>query len=159
MVSNFPEEDLQGSKVASPWNENLFKVDEKSPKLEFEMKEQFHTSTAQGLFACKRARPDIKSARPYISPAIAYLTTRVREPNQDDWNKLVRMMKFLKQTQSDVLTLRADGSKTLKWHVDAAFAVHPDFRSHTGATITMGQGAITSVSRKQGMTTVGNKRS
>ena len=34
MVSNFPEEDLQGSKVASPWNESLFKVDEKSPKLE-----------------------------------------------------------------------------------------------------------------------------
>ena len=77
MVSNFPEEDLQGSKVASPWNENLFKVDEKSPKLELELKEQFHTSTAQGLFACKRARPD-------ISPAIAYLTTRMREPNQDD---------------------------------------------------------------------------
>ena len=146
MIANFPEEYLQGSKVASPWNENLFKVDDKSPALSDEMREQFHTSTAQGLFACKRARPD-------ISPAIANLTTRVRTPNQDDWNKLVRMMKFLKQTQSDVLTLRADGSKTLKWHVDAAFAVHPDFRSHTGATMTMGKGAITSISRKQGMNT------
>ena len=68
MVSNFPEEDLQGSKNASPWNENHFKVDEKSPKLAVETKEQFHTSTAQGLFACKRTRPD-------VSLAIAYLTT------------------------------------------------------------------------------------
>ena len=37
--------------------------------------------------------------------------------------------------------------------MDASFAVHPDFRSHTGSTFTMGDGAITSISRKQGMNT------
>jgi hypothetical protein len=146
IVDHFPSEELQGAEVASPWNEHLFKVDEESPPLDKEKAELFHTVTAQGLFACKRARPD-------ISPAIAYLTTRVRNPNQDDWKKLVRMMKYLKQTKKDRLTLRADGSKTLKWHVDAAFAVHPDFKSHTGATMSMGKGAITSISRKQRMNT------
>ena len=49
--------------------------------------------------------------------------------------------------------LRADGSKSAKWHVDAAFAVHPDFRSHTGAIMTMGQGAITLISQKQAINT------
>ena len=93
MVEGFPKEHLQG-KVASPWNENLFKVQEKSPKLDTAIAELFHTVTAQGLFACKRARPN-------ISPATAYLTTRVRAPNQDDWDKLVRMMKFLNQTAKD----------------------------------------------------------
>ena len=83
MLSSFPQSELAGAKVASPWNENLFKVNEKSPKLSKEVAEQFHTTTAQGLFLCKRARPD-------ISPAIAYLTTRVKSPNQDDWDKLVR---------------------------------------------------------------------
>ena len=146
MLKSFPQEHLQGAKVASPWNENLFKVNEHSKPLSTEMQKQFHTTTAQGLFACKRARPD-------ISPAIAYLTTRVRFPNQDDWDKLVRMMKYLQQTSKDCLTLSADGSKTLQWHVDAAFAVHPDYRSHTGATLTMGKGAVTSISRKQGMNT------
>ena len=58
-----------------------------------------------------------------------------------------------KQTAKDKLTLKADGTGELKWYVDASFAVHPDFRSHTGATITMGKGAITSLSRKQGMNT------
>jgi hypothetical protein len=145
MIFNFPQEHLQG-RVASPWNENLFKVHEKSPKLKPEMAELFHTVTTQGLFLCKRARPD-------ISPAIAYLTTRVTTPNQDDWEKLSRMMKFLNQTVKDCLTLKADGSNTLKWHVDASFAVHPNMRSHTGATMTMGQGAIVSISRKQGMNT------
>ena len=66
------------------------------------------------------------------------------------------MLQFLKQTVKDKLTLRADGSGCLKWHCDAAFALHNDFSSHTGSTFSMGDGAITSLSRnKQGM----NKRS
>jgi hypothetical protein len=84
---------------------------------------------------------------------IAYLTTRVNNSNQDDWLKLVKMMKYIKQTRGDTVTLRADGSKTVKWYVDAAFAVHPDFKSHTGATMTMGNGAITSISQKQKINT------
>ena len=54
---------------------------------------------------------------------------------------------------NDKLTLRADGSGHLKWHCDAAFALHNDFRSHTGSLFTMGDGAITALSRKQGMNT------
>ena len=66
----------------------------KSPKLSREKTEKFHTVTAQGLFACKQARLD-------ISPAIAYLTTQVRNRNESNWRKLVRMVKFLKQTVND----------------------------------------------------------
>ena len=95
---------------------------------------------------CKRGRPD-------IAPAIAYLATRVRDPNVDDWLKLSRMIKFLQQTMEDRLTLRSDRSRNLRWHVDAAFALHPDFRSHSGITLTMGKGGITNISRKQGMNT------
>jgi hypothetical protein len=146
MLENFPQEELEGPTVTSPWNDNLFKVDEENPLLSKHKAEQYHTTVAQGLFLCKRARPD-------ISPAVAYGTTRVRNPNQDDWKKLVRMMKFLKQTQRDCLTLRADGSHTLRWHVDAAFKVRPDFKSQAGATLTMGKGAITSNSRKPSMNT------
>lgn len=144
MLTEFPDEDLKGAVVPSPWNENLFKVDESSPLLPKQKAETFHTFTAQGLFAAKRARPD-------ISPAIAYLTTRVRKPNENDWSKLVRMMKFIKATVKDRLTLKSEGTGILHWHVDASFAVHPDFRSHTGATFSMGAGAISSTSRKQGM--------
>jgi hypothetical protein len=146
MVQEFPSQYLDGSKVQSPWNENLFKVQEDSPRLPHCRSDLFHTVTAQGLFLCKRARPD-------ICPAIAYLTTRVTCSTDNDWEKLTRMMKFLKQTANERLTLRADGSGKLRWHVDAAFAVHPDFRSHTGAVMSMGHGAITSISRKQRMNT------
>lgn len=146
MVDNMPKEALQGRTVPSPWTENLFRVREDSPKLPQDQAELFHKVTAQGLFLCKRARPD-------IAPAIAYLSTRVRQPNQDDWSKLCRMSKYLQQTVNDKLTLQADDLNKMRWYVDASFATHPDFKSHTGATMTMGKGAITSISRKQGMNT------
>ena len=52
-----------------------------------------------------------------------------------------------------VLTLSAEQLNILKWFVDAAFAVHADFKSYTGMTMTMGQGTIMSMSRKQKLNT------
>jgi hypothetical protein len=55
----------------------------------------------------------------------------------------------VKGTAGDVLTLSADNLSVIKWWVDASFAVHPDFKSHTGAVMKMGKGAILSVCMKQ----------
>ena len=81
MVKEFPQENLKGASVASPWNENLFKVQHDSVPLEKEQAELFHTMTMQGLFLCKHGHLD-------IAPAIAYLTTWVQKPNHTDWTKL-----------------------------------------------------------------------
>jgi hypothetical protein len=35
--------------------------------------------------------------------------------------------------------------------MDSSFAVHPDFKSHTGAMMTLGKGAMQSIARKQKM--------
>ena len=51
------------------------------------------------------------------------------------------------------IILRADSSGHLSWHCNAAFALDDDFRSHTGSTFLMGDEAISSLSRKQGMNT------
>ena len=51
------------------------------------------------------------------------------------------------------MALSADNLQIIKWYVDASFAVHPDFKSHTGAIMTMGNGAIQSISRKQKLNT------
>jgi len=142
MIESFPKDVLLKGKVASPWTENLFKVDQKSKLLDNSKSEQFHTTTAQALLLCKRGRPD-------ISPAVAFFTTRVKASTEENWNKLVRMMQYLHQSRDGVLTLKADNYKVLHWHVDAAFAVDPDFKSHTGGILTMGHGAILSYSRKQ----------
>ena len=86
----------------------------------------FHTYTMKDMYACKRGRPDIHTA-------IAILCTRVRDPYEDDWRKFLQMMKYCNATRKDILWLSVDNIHGIKWHVDASFAVHPDFKSHTGA--------------------------
>jgi len=41
-------------------------------------------------------------------------------------------MKYLNGTRELVLTLSAYALNILKWNIDASFAVHADFKSHTG---------------------------
>jgi hypothetical protein len=71
------------------------------------------------------------------------------------WNKLVRLMKYLNGTRDLRLTLSADKLNCIKWYVDTRFAVHPDFKSHTGITMKFGdgEGAPQSSSRKQKLNT------
>jgi hypothetical protein len=47
MIATFPQKQLEGPRVVSPWNENLFEVDEKSIDLTKEEAELFHHKTAQ----------------------------------------------------------------------------------------------------------------
>jgi len=77
MIENFLKDVLLKGKVASPWTDNLFKVDQKSKLLDKSKLEQFHTTTAQALFLCKRGRPD-------ISLPVAFFTTRVKASMEED---------------------------------------------------------------------------
>ena len=65
---------------ASAAPENLFRVDENSIKLDSNSAVVFYNIVAKTLFITKKARPD-------ISTAIAFLTTRVRDPDVDDLEK------------------------------------------------------------------------
>jgi hypothetical protein len=114
--------------------------------LEKETAENFHTFVAKALFACKRVHPDIHTAN-------AVLCTRVKGPTTDDDKKLLRLMKYLNRTKKDKLILSADDLHVIKWYFDASFAVHPDFKSHTGAVATLGKGAPYTMSRKQKLNT------
>ena len=96
----------------------------------------------KGMFLCKRARQD-------LLPGVVFLASRVKEPNEGDWKKLLRMMDYLQATQDETASMSADDTQTIKWYVDSSFAVHKDMRSHTGAVMTLGHGAVVSDSTKQ----------
>ncbi len=51
------------------------------------------------------------------------------------------------------LTLDAQEMNMVQWWVDASFAVHPDYKSHTGAVFSLGNGRVISMSRKQKINT------
>jgi hypothetical protein len=145
MVDDFPLKFKTNETAPTPATDDLF-AEGDGKKLSKDDAEVFHTFVAKGLFACKRARPDIHTA-------IATLCTHVKGPNQDDWNKLIRLLKYCNGTRDDKLILSAENLHVIKWYVDSSFAVHPDFKSHTGGIMTYGGGATQSISRKQKLNT------
>ena len=126
--------------------DDLFVVNEDAEKLSEEGSTAFHHLVAKTLYVSKRARPD-------VSTAIAFLTTRVRAPDVDDWRKLSHMMEYLRVDRLRPLIMSANGSGVLMWYVDASFATHPNMRSHTGGGLTMGRGFPIVISTKHKLNT------
>jgi len=62
---------------------------------------------------------------------VAFLTTSVKSPYEDDWGKLKRVLKYLNGTRYLKLRLTVESMGMLKWYVDA-----------------LGKGATSSYSRK-----------
>ena len=71
----------------SPAANHLFEVDDNGIKLKPEQKDLFHEFVAKLLFLGKRARPDLQTA-------ISFLSTRVTEPDTNDYKKLIRLMNY-----------------------------------------------------------------
>ena len=86
-----------------PAGNHIFEIDSNGIKLKPEQKYLFHEFVAKLLFLRKRARPDLQTAN-------SLLSTRVREPDTEDYKKLIRLMKYLKSTKDIPLTLEADNS-------------------------------------------------
>ena len=101
MIEKFPyQKELGTTKIQTPAAKHLFQTREIT-KITKEKAEVFHTWVAKGLFLCQRARLDIQTA-------IAFLCTRVKNPDEDDWKKLIRLICYSKTTENLFLTLEAD---------------------------------------------------
>lgn len=144
MLNDMPD-DMEGEAV-TPAANHLFEVNQNGTKLDETASEFFHHVVAQLLFLCKRGRPDLQTA-------VAFLTTRVKEPDTDDYKKLMRVMKYLRGTKQLHLTLESKNVCDVKWWVDASFATHPDMRSHTGGVMSLGKGAVYGQSTRQKLNT------
>ena len=68
---------------------------------------------------------------------------------QGDYKKLGRVITYLKNTIYLPLIVWSDYSSSIIWNIDASFVVHPDCKSHTGASLTLGHGSALSLSCKQ----------
>ena len=145
ILTQFPDPKKE-KQAATPACTHLFKIDEKAVNLEPKKARIFHHYVAKLLYLAKRVRHD-------IGLAVAFLTTRIREPDIDDWKKLTRTIRYLQGTSNMKLTLEASQIPVSKWWIDASHAVHSTCRSHMGAAVTIGKGAIMSYSRKQRINT------
>ncbi len=141
IIKDFPEE-ITGTKI-SPAADHLFTVRDLSLTKVLPEKQAmaFHCAMAQLLFLSARAGQNIQ-------PATAFLTTQVRLPDKDDWDKVKRVLGYLKGTLHMPLILLADSLMLSRWWVDVAYAMHDDCRGHTGVGMSFGQGMALSYSWK-----------
>ena len=132
VLDECPGEWMKGPSV-TPVANHLFNVNPDCNKLGEEKASEFHHLTAKLLYLSNHARPDLQTA-------VSFLATRMREPDEDDYKKLCRCIRYLLDNADIPLTLEINGSGIICWWVDASFAVHPDMKSHTSVTVSMGGG-------------------
>jgi hypothetical protein len=154
IIATYEKADPKGGGTkTSAAPEDLFKIDDDCKKLNRVKSQEFHTLVAKTLYATKRARPD-------TCTAVAYLTTRVRQPDADNWKKLSHMIKYLRgSTRTLPLVLSASGTGILKWWADGSFAVYPAMQGHTGGGLTMRRGFPIVTSTKQKLNTRSSTKS
>jgi hypothetical protein len=146
IIMLFYEHDRSDKTAKTPAAEHLFKVNDETMSLSPRHATVFHNFVAKCLFLTKRARPD-------ISTAVAFLTTRVKGPDQDDWKKLVRMICYLRGTPDLPLILKSNSVPVPKWWVDGSHATHPNMRGHSGGCMSLGKGMPINTSTKQKINT------
>ena len=130
----------------TPAADHLFTVSPTPKLLPEETAIMFHHNMAKLLFLCKWAKPDLQTA-------VAFLSTRVKSPDEDDYKKLTRSMHYLRSTARLPLTLEVEHLLVFKWWIDWAFAKHPDMQSHTGGILSLGKGAVYGASTRQKLNT------
>jgi hypothetical protein len=131
---------------SDPAADHLFVIRPDVPKINLDKKELFHTGVAKCLYIAKRTRPDI------LLP-ISFLTTRVLAPDEDDWNKLHRVLKYLHKTRELGIGLECDEKMNTHAYIDASYGTHADYKSHSGMIISLGKGPIDVASTKQKINT------
>ena len=146
IVTLFEQYDNSMKTAKTPASEFLFKMHEDVKVLLEKQVAIFHTFVAKNLFALKHAQPD-------ISVAVAFLCTRVKNPDKDDWKKLIQLVHYLRGMAELPLILCADSATVVKWWVDGSHAVHPNMHGHSGGCISLGMGMLIMGLSKQKLNT------
>jgi hypothetical protein len=134
------------TQYAHPANKNLFVTTDGNTDLPEDRADIFRKFVAKLIWVEKRGRPDVETS-------VSFLCTRVKQPNEEDWFKFIRLMSWIKTTKDDVRFIGADDLLNLFVMIDSSHAVHGDMRGHTGGISTFGTGVFDQKSSKQRMNT------
>ena len=106
----------------------------------------FHSTVAKLIYISTRTRQDLLTT-------ISLLSKRVLHPTLEDWNKFQRALRYLENTKTQNLKLGMTILLTIRTCIDASFAVHSDYKSHTGICISLGVGVYYAKSTAQKINT------
>jgi hypothetical protein len=79
--------------------------------------------------------------------------TRAWEPNENNWEKVLRLLKYIRGMIYMPLILRVDILSVVKWWVNASFTTHENCYGHTGGMMSRGKCSLIGSSMKQKINT------
>ena len=135
------------SNASSPANPTI--IDQQTiVQISHFQRNKLQSDVAKLLYLSIRVRQDIQFA-------VNHLCTRVNHYDESDVKKHKRILQYLHATIDHTLTLKIETLEPIqiKVYADASFAIHPDARSHSGVTISLGKGSLLSKSSKQRIVT------
>lgn len=131
--------------VRTPASNNLFHIDTMSKPLNFSELQKFHSRVMKLMWLAKRCAPEILCA-------VSFLSTRVQTATENDMEKLERICKYLNNDIKFEIRFGNNeimGSIVMDTFIDVSYAVHADFKSHTGEVVRVNNGPIHVSSTKQ----------
>ena len=145
LYDELPDDMKTGRYRYTPAPDNLFKVNYESLLLDCARKETYHHTTAKTLWLSQRSRPDLQLAT-------GYHCSRVKDPTEDDWEKLTWLMRYVWWTRflPTIIGITENGAVI---YIDGSHAIHADTKGHSGLFTTMGKGAMISQAKKLGIVT------
>ena len=125
----------------SPASNKLFTIDPKSPRLDSEKAQRYHTFSAKLLYLAARVRSD-------ISVATSFLCTRTTKSTEQDMAKLERVMRYLNVTRDHCIVFEGTEKLAVRAFIDASHATHEDGKGHMGMIVMIGLGPVMTKSIK-----------
>ena len=127
--------------VETPAANHLFTEREYGYTLTGTQDDLFRNLVAKIFFVSFRSRPNLKTA-------LAFLTTRVRNTDRDEYKKLTRIIRYIREMQVMNLTLEAESMGTILWWINAAYSVNLDLKVHSGGMILLKESVADSKSSR-----------
>ena len=124
----------------------LLNISPISPALSEKLKCIFHSAVAKLTFISNRSRQDLLLA-------ISFVAGRVLFPTEEDWGKLIRVLRYFKTTKMMRLHLGCTTLIQVHTSIDSSFNPISSGKSRSGVKISLGRGVIYSKSTVQKINT------
>ena len=124
--------------VDNPCAYNFMEDNDASPECD---KSNFLSLCMSLMYIARMTRPDILFA-------VSYLATKSSRPTEEHFQKLRRVLSYLKGTAGKKMVMN-NSDLSLNIYADASYGIHHDGKSHTGIKIAIGNDPIFVRSSKQ----------
>ena len=117
--------------MSSPAKQHLILINEYAADLDESKSDIFHLVTAKLLSVAKGVRPDRKKL-------VAFICTLVNKSDEYYWKRFKRVLTFVQNKIDNNSIIGTPMIEKVYTWVDDAYSVHPNMKSQTSGTMSMG---------------------